>query len=280
MTRILKTMAFFYVALIFFYSSPAKAQKVYVFENNCTNPVRLAIRYQDTNNQWRSIGWWNVSPGHKITLNYQNYPLRSNNNIWYYFAETTDGSGHQWKGNRNINVNGRNVGMLEQRFQGGQEFRFGVRCGTPPLQPIEYEELTELQNHRRAKTYVRLSRNGRLEAKTNVWTAAHYTGFHGGGVVYFRDGNGNTIGFAETPQIGVDGLYVPGLESDRTVIWTHSIGQETAMKTRSIHIEHSVNPRNQFYARVQDLVKIINQLCPNKKKYEETATGGKSFTCE
>ncbi len=280
MSKILAMMTFF-IALNLFYSSGVKAQGVYIFKNNCINPVRLAIRYQNVNNQWRSIGWWKVNFGQQITLKHQNYPLRSNNSIWYFFAEATDGSGRQWKGNHNINVNGENYGMLERKVQNGQDFRFGVNCDNAQLlPPIEHQQLTELQNHRRAKTNIRLSRNGFLEAKTRVWTAAHYQGFHGGGVVFFRDGNGNTIGFAETPQIGVDGLYVPGLVSDRTVIWSHNIGRETARKTRSIHIEHTVNPKNQFHARIQDLVNIINQLCPNRKKYESTAEGGKSFTCE
>ena len=72
--------------------------KNFLFKNNCRYPVRLAIHYRKTNGEWTTEGWWNIAPFQETYLASKGTRLTTNSSIWYYYAETTDGSGEYWKG--------------------------------------------------------------------------------------------------------------------------------------------------------------------------------------
>ena len=72
--------------------------KNFLFKNNCRYPVRLAIHYRKTNGEWTTEGWWNIAPFKETYLASKGTRLTTNNSIWYYYAETTDGSRQYWKG--------------------------------------------------------------------------------------------------------------------------------------------------------------------------------------
>ncbi len=82
------------------------------FTNNCDHPVRLAIHYLDVNHGWRSEGWWNFTPGESDRLAASGKALRTKNDTWYYYAESTDDSNLVWRGDRTFKLNDRSLPML------------------------------------------------------------------------------------------------------------------------------------------------------------------------
>ncbi len=76
--------------------------KNFLFKNNCRYPVRLAIHYRKINGEWTTEGWWNIAPFKETYLASKGTRLTTNNSIWYYYAETTDGSRRYWKGDYSI----------------------------------------------------------------------------------------------------------------------------------------------------------------------------------
>jgi uncharacterized membrane protein len=97
---------------------------VFRFSNKCSNPVKLAIRYVDVDGQWKTEGYWNYEAGRSATLtDPDNNVLRTKSSVWYYFAESTDGSGLVWRGDNEYAYAGRKLPMkrMEDR-QGDSEW--------------------------------------------------------------------------------------------------------------------------------------------------------------
>ena len=98
------------------------------FTNNCNSPVRLAIRFVDAKNEWRTEAWWNFSPNQtSYLIDGKNKRYRSKSDTWYYFAETLDGTWH-WAGNLNTTLpDGRQVAMIELKDTEGDN-EWAITC--------------------------------------------------------------------------------------------------------------------------------------------------------
>jgi tetratricopeptide (TPR) repeat protein len=70
----------------------------YHFTNSCGHPLRLAIRYTVGNDHWETKGWWEFKPGKASYLVSEGKKILANNAVWYFYAETTDGSHLAWTG--------------------------------------------------------------------------------------------------------------------------------------------------------------------------------------
>ena len=105
------------------------------FTNNCSSPVRLAIRYEktgktrNTRNKWVTAGWWLVNPGRTIFLTNKNkVHLQTKNKIWYYYAEATDDTGRYWGGDDNsVSFNGRTLNMKKKQDDDGDK-NWAIKC--------------------------------------------------------------------------------------------------------------------------------------------------------
>lgn len=86
----------------------------YKFTNNCNKRVRLAIHYKDTNNKWRTEGWWIFRPGESSYLTSSGRRIKSKNSIWYYYAEVVNGR-ERWSGDHTYSLDGRHFPMKKKR---------------------------------------------------------------------------------------------------------------------------------------------------------------------
>ena len=91
----------------------------YYFTNNCSSPVRLAIEYKNTSDEWVTEGWWNFAPGESAYLRSNGIRLASKNSIFYYYAEPTDNSGGYWGGNHKARFNGEILNMKRKQDKNG-----------------------------------------------------------------------------------------------------------------------------------------------------------------
>lgn len=74
------------------------------FANQCSKSVRIAVSYRDNNGRWIDRGMYDFVPGERSALK----DVWSNNRIFYYYAETTDGSVFWGANNQpHLTVNGR-----------------------------------------------------------------------------------------------------------------------------------------------------------------------------
>lgn len=87
----------------------------FYFTNNCKYPVRVAIRFKNTEGSWQTAGWWNFSPGESAFLSSDGARLISRNSIWYYYAETVDGPEVFWGGDHGVNFRGKYLDMKKMR---------------------------------------------------------------------------------------------------------------------------------------------------------------------
>ncbi|NEQ95459.1 MAG: DUF1036 domain-containing protein [Cyanothece sp. SIO2G6] len=102
------------------------SSREYYFTNSCSVPVNLAIYYRDTSGAWVADGWWRFNPGQSSYLVADGQRLSSTNNIWYYYAETTDGA-LVWRGDQRINFDGSSLSMKELRDSSG-DYSWSVNC--------------------------------------------------------------------------------------------------------------------------------------------------------
>jgi len=92
----------------------------YHFTNKCKYPVRLAIHFVNLNNNWQTEGWWNIKAGGKTYLaDSNNVRLKSNKSIWYFYAETTDGSKLSWTGDKRVSFRDRSLKMYKMEDSTG-----------------------------------------------------------------------------------------------------------------------------------------------------------------
>lgn len=65
------------------------------FKNNCSHPLQVAVRFQNTSGQWETRNWYSFAPSESARLN----GVETRNRYVYYYAQTTDGSNIAWNGN-------------------------------------------------------------------------------------------------------------------------------------------------------------------------------------
>ena len=91
--------------------SPSKI----TFRNSCSrDDVKIAVRYLDTDDRWRTRAWWNFEYGHHSNLAYNDSTLWTKNSIVYYYAETLDGN-LTWEGNHVFEYGDDDINMRQHR---------------------------------------------------------------------------------------------------------------------------------------------------------------------
>lgn len=87
--------------------------------NNCKFPVRFFIRYRNTSDEWKTVGWWTFTPNQQAFLATDNVRLVSRNSIWYYYGEITTNTTYTWSGDHNVNYNGKAYKMRQREDKQG-----------------------------------------------------------------------------------------------------------------------------------------------------------------
>jgi len=81
---------------------PAHAQRnreIFV-QNECPAPVRFLISHADQNRNWHPHGWWEFranQPSTRLLVDDRVITQRDDHDL-YFYAESTDNSGHIWDG--------------------------------------------------------------------------------------------------------------------------------------------------------------------------------------
>ncbi len=104
------------------------------FRNNCARPVRLAVGYQDQAQNWQYVKWWDFAANSQSFLQQGSVQLSSDNAYFYYYAETTDGSGITWQGDRPFDFGGESLPTQEVVLtpDSDGDWVLSVSCKTPP----------------------------------------------------------------------------------------------------------------------------------------------------
>lgn len=91
----------------------------FLMKNDCRHPVKLALNYQESNGDWRQIGWWNFEPFESsyLSLSEGEY-ITTKNSVFYYYAEFVDGS-YIWSGDDHFLVDGVELPMRKMKDDAG-----------------------------------------------------------------------------------------------------------------------------------------------------------------
>jgi uncharacterized membrane protein len=85
----------------------------FIFTNGCQHPVRLAISYEGVDGRWHTTGWWKFEAGQSAPLAAEGQIVRTNSAVWYYYAQTTDGSDLSWRGDYPVSLDGGDLPMAK-----------------------------------------------------------------------------------------------------------------------------------------------------------------------
>jgi hypothetical protein len=131
-----------------------------------------------------------------------------------------------------------------------------VRIASSKSFPLRGSEFTELGDHRRMKTDVTISNNGRIDGVTRIWTAKQWQGFTGAAAVVLTDADGNILHVTEPHSYGVNCKRCPG-SSDRTQGWTDTVPSNVLSQVRKYAIIHTTNPRDRWREWLRDTKEAV-----------------------
>jgi len=99
------------------------------------------------------------------------------------------------------------------------------------------------------KTWVVVSKDGRLDGKTNIKSSEAARGFTGGVEVVLTDRAGNIVYQSNLRKYGVNGTAMGG-KSERTINWDETVPPDALDKVRAVVIHHSYEPKVRLAAGI------------------------------
>ena len=254
------------------YITDARAAGNFEFENKCNHPVKLAVAFKGLNNNWYEEGWWYINPGVKTFLSVGNTRIRSNNNTWYFYAETTDGSKKTWKGNQNIPFRGQTLQMIKHTKTGTGNFYWNIKCSQGPP---KYQGKVSNQNGANiggggANGYATFYRDGTLQITGEAWSNEKHKGTKASVFVILVDGWGRALFVSPMYSIPTAcGQWDPTCQSSTSRAWTFQAPKKVAPYIKSLDV--FVSGRNSDYWRsrvsaINSAVRAYDDLDPQIKQ--------------
>jgi hypothetical protein len=133
--------------------------------------------------------------------------------------------------------------------------------------PLRGSEFTELGDHRRMKTDITISNNGRVDGVTRIWTAKQLQGFTGAAAVVLTDADGNVLYVTEPHSYGVNCKRCPG-PSDRTQQWTDAVPSNIISQVKNYSIIHTTNPRDRWREWLRDAKEAAQMISGVRKEFK------------
>lgn len=121
-----------------------------------------------------------------------------------------------------------------------RNIRFEFAQQPPRSFPLRGEQHTELGDHRRMRTNIIISNNGRIDAQTRTWTDNNWTGFTGSVAVYISDSFGNVLYRTRVQRYGVNCRRCGG--SRRTESWHDYMSEDLVERAAQVSIFHAHSP--------------------------------------
>lgn len=82
---------------------PAYLHEIQI-NNRCQEKVDVAVRVLTLRGEWRNYYWFRIEPQTLTVLDHDGIPIRSDNDIVYYYAEAVD-SDRKWTGSKRHFIN-------------------------------------------------------------------------------------------------------------------------------------------------------------------------------
>ncbi|MEH2192754.1 MAG: hypothetical protein V7K98_08945 [Nostoc sp.] len=111
--------------------------------------------------------------------------------------------------------------------------------------PLSGSKFTELGDHRRMETQIKISNNGRIDGVTRIWTDKKLIGFTGSVAVAITDRAGNVLYVTSPQRWGVDCKRCPG-PSNRTQGWADTVPSNVLKQVGGYAIIHTTSPRDRW----------------------------------
>lgn len=111
--------------------------------------------------------------------------------------------------------------------------------------PLKGSKFTELGDHRRMETNITISKNGRIDGVTRIWTDKQWKGFTGSVAVGITDRAGNVLYVTDPQKWGVDCKRCPG-PSNRTQSWADTVPSNVLRNVGGYAIIHTTSPRDRW----------------------------------
>lgn len=101
----------------------------FIFQNDCEQPVQLAIFFMNKTGYSVKAGWWPIAASATNILADGQPPetYYSNDSLFYFYARTTTAPKHEWRGSNAISFKGEMLPMRSIRID-GPEKRFSINC--------------------------------------------------------------------------------------------------------------------------------------------------------
>ena len=162
-----------------------------------------------------------------------------------------------------------------QQVNRGQDLRLdGTRVRGTQF-PIESSKRDRVRKKRSwwMQTSLRLSNNGRLEARTRTWTKECMRGFTGGVAVFLYDADGNSLWNSQLHRYGVNGECLTEPHR-RDELWSETVPEDQLNKVAKVAIVQKYSPKNRFDDFVRDAKKLAEVVKEFVAIYKEVKGGG------
>jgi hypothetical protein len=129
-----------------------------------------------------------------------------------------------------------------------------------PNQPLRFDTAAKVVGSGKyMHAWGQFQSDGKLVTSTNIFTHVWFAGFTGGVMVCLCDESGNVIGNGPLRSYGVDGQYMPGLTSNRTVEEIDVLDSSIYDKVAHFQVFQEICPHNRL---VED-IKIMAEVGKN-----------------
>jgi len=108
-------------------------------KNKCSKDIKTFIRYKNFEGQWKSKGWWKIKPGETVHVE------DSKNNLFYFFAKSTDGS-LVWKGKDNVKTfEGKEYGLREIKKKNNNYGDWVTNITCTSINPVDDSSISDIR---------------------------------------------------------------------------------------------------------------------------------------
>jgi hypothetical protein len=163
------------------------------------------------------------------------------------------------------------------RFRTGQRVDMDIqktRLAITPFPVSEYKRKKINGNSSWVmKTWVVVSKDGRMDGKTNIKSSEAARGFTGGVEVVLTDRAGNIVYQSKLRTYGVNGTAMGG-KSERTINWDETVPPEALNNVRAVVIHHSYEPKVRLAAGInwiKENWKLVHKVYKCGKELYDTA---------
>lgn len=123
---------------------------------------------------------------------------------------------------------------------------------------LEQHTKSDLHNGFHMETTAKLSDNGRLDSKTDIWSTNDGFGFTGAVIVFLLDADGNILFRSRAHTAGVNGVRLG--DPSNNILIEEDVPQDFVKHTVKLDILHIRAPHSRIEENLDEAIKVTKKI--------------------